>query len=81
MPDASQFSVDVERLEGDVAVVVLSGEIDLYTAPRLHEVLLQGIAEGAHQVVVDLSAAGYGKVLGSADIGGGRGTSGCDGLR
>jgi anti-sigma B factor antagonist len=59
MPDASQFSVDVERLEGDVAVVVLTGEVDLYTAPRFKDVVMHSIDDGAQRVVIDLTGATF----------------------
>lgn len=59
MPDASQFSVDVERLDGDVAVVVLTGEVDLYTAPRFKDVVMHSIDDGVQRVVVDLTGATF----------------------
>lgn len=40
-------------------MVTLAGEIDLYTAPRFHEVLLRGIDERASRVIVDLSAVTF----------------------
>ena len=40
-------------------MVTIAGEVDLYTAPEFHDVLLQGIDEGARQVVVDLSAVTF----------------------
>ena len=39
--------------------MTLAGEVDLYTAPKFHEVLLQGIDQGAHRVVIDLSAVTF----------------------
>jgi anti-sigma B factor antagonist len=57
--DRPQFRTELTRPRDGLAVATIIGEIDLYTAPRLHEVLLQGIAEGAHQVVVDLSAVTF----------------------
>ena len=41
------------------AVVDLEGELDLFTAPRLQEALLEGIEHGARCVVVDLSAVTF----------------------
>ncbi len=55
MTDGPQFAVALERAAGDVAVVVLAGEVDLYTAPRFKDVLLQAIDDGALRVVVDLT--------------------------
>ena len=59
MPDASQFSADVERLEGDVAVVALTGEVDLYTAPRFKDVVMHSIDDGVQRVVIDLTGATF----------------------
>jgi anti-sigma B factor antagonist len=59
MPDAPQFAVDVERLEGAVAVVVLVGEVDLYTAPKFKDVVMHSIDDGARGVVVDLTGATF----------------------
>jgi anti-sigma B factor antagonist len=59
MPDASQFSVDVERLEGDVAVVVLAGEVDLYTAPRFKDAVMHSIDDGVQRVIIDLTGATF----------------------
>lgn len=59
MPEAPQFAVDVERLDGDVAVVALTGEVDLYTAPTFKDVVMRSIDEGARGVVVDLTDATF----------------------
>jgi anti-sigma B factor antagonist len=49
------FDINVEHAEGDVWVIALSGEVDLYTAPEFKERLLEAIAQGAKHVVVDLT--------------------------
>ncbi|HSK17013.1 MAG TPA: STAS domain-containing protein [Gaiellaceae bacterium] len=49
------FDIKTEHLEGDVHVIALTGEIDLYTAPEFKQQLLDVIARGGKQVVVDLS--------------------------
>ena len=41
------------------ALVDLEGELDLFTAPRLQQVLLEGIEHGARRVVIDLSAVTF----------------------
>ena len=41
------------------AVVDLEGELDLFTAPRLQETLLESIEHGARRVVVDLSTVTF----------------------
>ena len=52
--DGSEFRVDVETLSGP-AVVVVAGELDLYTAPELRERLARVDEGGAERVVLDLS--------------------------
>ncbi len=59
MDDRPQFRVELGRPTDGLAVVTLAGEVDLYTAPKFHEVLLQGIDGGARHVVVDLSAVTF----------------------
>jgi anti-sigma B factor antagonist len=49
------FDINVERVEGNIWVIALSGEVDLYTAPEFKERLLDVIGQGATQVVVDLT--------------------------
>jgi anti-sigma B factor antagonist len=54
MEDRPQFHVELEK-HGDVtAVLVLEGEIDIYSAPRFKEVLLDAIDQGMHHIIVDL---------------------------
>ena len=49
------------RSHGDYAVVIAAGEIDLYTAPRLHSELVAVIANAgtAPRVVVDMSGVEF----------------------
>jgi anti-sigma B factor antagonist len=49
------------RSQGDHAIVIVSGEIDLYTAPRLHSELAAVIASAApaSRVIVDLSGVEF----------------------
>lgn len=55
MEDRPQFRVDYEQPTDDVGVVILEGEIDIYSAPEFKEVLVNGIEGGARRVIVDLS--------------------------
>jgi anti-sigma B factor antagonist len=50
----NEFRVDVETSNG-LAVVVVAGELDLYTAPELRERLARVDEGGAEHVVLDLS--------------------------
>jgi anti-sigma B factor antagonist len=53
------FSVSSERPRDGLAVVVLSGEVDIYTAPQFKECLLALIDEGADRLIVDLTAVSF----------------------
>ena len=50
---AAGVDIDVDRV-ADVALVALSGELDLAAAPRVRAVLHRMVVEGAHEIVVDL---------------------------
>jgi anti-sigma B factor antagonist len=52
------FSVATERA-GGVGVVVLTGEVDIYTAPRFKEAMLELLDAGVGKLVVDLSAVTF----------------------
>jgi anti-sigma B factor antagonist len=47
------------RSEGDRTVVAVSGEIDVYTAPKLREHLIDLVAGGQYQLIVDLEAVDF----------------------
>ncbi len=49
------FALTTEELDGGTAVIALTGEVDLYTAPELKQELIRVIEGGASKVVVDLS--------------------------
>ncbi|WP_433333253.1 STAS domain-containing protein [Spirillospora sp. CA-294931] len=48
-----EFAVE-HRVEKELTVVKISGEIDVFTSPRLREMLLDIIDSGGHHLVVDL---------------------------
>jgi anti-sigma B factor antagonist len=48
------FAVE-HRVEKDVTVVTISGEIDVFTSPRLREMLLDIVNSGGLYLVVDLT--------------------------
>jgi anti-sigma B factor antagonist len=54
-PSGALFEIDVTSAEGDVRVVALRGELDYDEAARFGGVLAELRAEGAREVVVDLS--------------------------
>jgi len=49
-----EFTVE-HRVEKGLTIVTISGEIDVFTSPRLRERLLDIIDDGALHLVVDLS--------------------------
>ena len=49
------FDIKTEHLDEDAWVISLAGEVDLYTAPEFKQKLLEVIAGGAKQVVVDFT--------------------------
>ncbi|WP_137120416.1 STAS domain-containing protein [Segeticoccus rhizosphaerae] len=44
---------------GEVTVIAVGGEIDVYTAPQLRERLDEQIAEGRRQLVIDLQDVAF----------------------
>jgi len=49
-----------------MVVVDVEGEIDIYTAPRLRELLIDLVSQGSYQIVVNLEKVGF---LDSAGLG------------
>jgi len=58
------------RSQDDFEIIEVSGEIDVYTAPRLREVLGDLVTQGRHRLVVDvervefLDSTGLGVLVG-----------------
>jgi anti-sigma B factor antagonist len=42
------------RVEGDRTVVVVGGEIDVYTAPKLREHLIDLVSGGSYNLIIDM---------------------------
>jgi anti-sigma B factor antagonist len=53
------FDIKTEQLSDDVYVISLSGEVDLYTAPEFKQQLLEVIAQGGKEVIVDFSSTTF----------------------
>src|SRR3954452_21769584 len=49
------FDIKTEQLRDDAYVISLAGEVDLYTAPEFKQQLLDVIAQGGKEVVVDFT--------------------------
>lgn len=47
------------RVEGDCTVIVVNGEVDVYTAPKLREQLVDLVDAGWYHLVVDLENVGF----------------------
>ena len=55
-PASVNFNLSSQRLDsGADYVVVLGGEVDLYTAPELKQELHRLVGEGATRIIVDMS--------------------------
>ena len=48
-----------DQKDNQKVVVMISGEIDVYTAPKLKETLFQIVENGAEEITVDLSDVTY----------------------
>jgi len=55
-PEVGEFRIEEESPQPVVRVLAVHGDADLHSAPELRERILGAIDEGAHTVVVDLSA-------------------------
>jgi anti-sigma B factor antagonist len=49
------FDIKTEQVGDDGFVIALAGEVDLYTAPEFKQQLLEVIAQGGRQVIVDFT--------------------------
>ena len=47
------------RTEGDRTVVEVGGEIDVYTAPKLREQLVDLVADGKYHLIVDMERVDF----------------------
>ena len=47
------------RAQGGIEVIDVQGEIDMYTAPRLRELLIDLVSRGSYQLVVNLDKVGF----------------------
>jgi anti-sigma B factor antagonist len=53
-----ELGLDVRQVES-FSVVDVKGEIDVYTAPKLREKLIELVSEGSHHVVVNLEGVDF----------------------
>jgi len=52
------LGLDVEERDG-FAVLSVRGEVDVYTAPRFRERLIELVGEGKHHIIVDLEGVDF----------------------
>ena len=54
------MDLDVEATErGDASILTLRGEIDVYTAPRLRQSIVDLVDGGAHRIIVDMEKVDF----------------------
>jgi anti-sigma B factor antagonist len=53
-----ELGLDVHKV-GSYSVVDVKGEIDVYTAPKLREKLIELVSEGSYDVVVNLEGVDF----------------------
>lgn len=54
-----ELGLDVDDARPPYTVVRVQGEVDVYTAPRLRETLLELVNEGKRQIVIDLGGVEF----------------------
>ena len=58
VPGYLDFDVSISHADG-VAIVQVTGDLDCYTAPQLRAALLELVAEGSNEVVLDVSKSSF----------------------
>jgi anti-sigma B factor antagonist len=53
-----ELKIDSSR-KGDIGVLTLSGEVDIYTSPSLKTALAVAAADGCSTIVVDMNGVGF----------------------
>src|SRR5580658_7893734 len=54
-----ELGLDVDDSRSPHTVLAVKGEIDVYTAPRLREQLVELVSQGHRQIVVDLEGVDF----------------------
>jgi anti-sigma B factor antagonist len=54
-----ELGFDVDESHPPYTVLSVSGEVDVYSAPRLREKLVELVTQGARQLVVDLEGVDF----------------------
>src|SRR5437762_14336133 len=53
------LKVETHTVEENLAVIVLGGEVDVYTSPRLKQEMVDLLNKGTVKLVIDLSSVEY----------------------
>ena len=57
---SDHMNLDLETsTQGNTSIVTLRGEIDVYTAPRLRQALIDLVSQGATDIVVDMDKVDF----------------------
>jgi anti-sigma B factor antagonist len=56
---AIEFSIEEHRISGDIHVVAVTGEVDLFTAPEFKQRVSAPIGAGVERLIVDLTQATF----------------------
>ena len=59
VPEPPEFSVELEPMGRDGAIVSVAGELDMLTVPRLREELNEAIERGVRRLVLDLGEVSF----------------------
>jgi anti-sigma B factor antagonist len=54
-----ELGLEVDDSRSPYTVLAVKGEVDVYTAPRLREKLVELASQGKHQIVVDLEGVEF----------------------
>jgi len=54
-----ELGLDVDDSHPPYTVLAVKGEVDVYTAPRLREKLVELVSQGKHQIVVNLEGVDF----------------------
>ncbi len=54
-----ELGLEVDESHDPFTVLAVKGEVDVYTAPRLREKLVELVSQGKHQIIVDLESVDF----------------------
>lgn len=54
-----ELGLEVDESHSPYTVLAVKGEVDVYTAPRLREKLVELASQGRHRIVVDLEGVDF----------------------